>query len=229
MYICKKKCFTLVYLLLVLFSPSLYFDVLQDTTHFQGFNSNPKLNQALNFTIISYVDRVIWIEGVVDLIVTANESGIINCELIDSNSGKYFTTVSRTFILIGNNQSQNLRITYNPLITTLPGKYNINLTITGLYTYTENFEVILGMGYIILLFILGIFIIGLILILRKKIEVKSKKPTISLLEEPKSSEIIEGTSKKISCPECRKLIDEGLAFCPECGIRIPEFLRYNHN
>jgi rRNA maturation endonuclease Nob1 len=32
---------------------------------------------------------------------------------------------------------------------------------------------------------------------------------------------------QIKCPSCRKLIQEGLTFCPECGDRIPEFLRYN--
>ena len=32
---------------------------------------------------------------------------------------------------------------------------------------------------------------------------------------------------QIKCPSCRKLIQEGLTFCPECGERIPEFLRYN--
>jgi DNA-directed RNA polymerase subunit RPC12/RpoP len=35
------------------------------------------------------------------------------------------------------------------------------------------------------------------------------------------------THKKINCPNCKKEIDEGLIFCPECGHRIPEFLRYN--
>ena len=32
---------------------------------------------------------------------------------------------------------------------------------------------------------------------------------------------------QIKCPSCRKVIQEGLTFCPECGERIPEFLRYN--
>ena len=36
-------------------------------------------------------------------------------------------------------------------------------------------------------------------------------------------------TNKIKCPECKKIIDEGLIFCPECGNRIPEFYRFNPN
>ncbi len=32
---------------------------------------------------------------------------------------------------------------------------------------------------------------------------------------------------KIQCQVCFQLIQEGLTFCPECGKRIPEFLRFN--
>ena len=32
---------------------------------------------------------------------------------------------------------------------------------------------------------------------------------------------------KIQCPECKKIIDEGLTFCPECGSRIPTFLQFH--
>ena len=34
---------------------------------------------------------------------------------------------------------------------------------------------------------------------------------------------------KIICQSCHKIINEGLTFCPECGERIPEFLRFNPN
>lgn len=34
---------------------------------------------------------------------------------------------------------------------------------------------------------------------------------------------------KIKCPECKRIIDEGLIFCPECGNRIPKFYRFNPN
>ena len=31
----------------------------------------------------------------------------------------------------------------------------------------------------------------------------------------------------VKCPECKKEIPEGSAFCPECGYHIPKFLRIN--
>jgi rRNA maturation endonuclease Nob1 len=49
---------------------------------------------------------------------------------------------------------------------------------------------------------------------------KKKKKPISTHETPQN---------KIKCPECKKIIDEGLIFCPECGNRIPEFYRFNPN
>lgn len=192
------------------------------------FNSYVRLNQVSNFTVTCNVNKIIWIEGVVDLLITANQSGIIICELIDSNGGKYFTPVTRSITLAGNNQSQNLRLTFNPLFTTFPGRYNINLRISGLFIYNEDFEVILGLGYILLLLIVSIFGIGIILILKKKVEVISKKPT-STIYETERTELVEVPSKKIACPECKKLIEEGLVFCSKCGVRIPEFLRYNPN
>jgi hypothetical protein len=160
-------------------------------------------------------------------VITANESGIINCEFKDSNNGKYFTSVNLTLSLTGNNESQNLRLTFHPHLTTLPGKYNFNLNITGFYNYSENFEIILGMGYIIMLIIIMIFGIGIILILVKKKDSISVISITSPSEETIPSEQAQIPSRKIQCPECKIFIKEGLTFCPECGIRIPEFLRYN--
>ncbi|NVM36363.1 MAG: zinc ribbon domain-containing protein, partial [Candidatus Lokiarchaeota archaeon] len=156
-------------------------------------------------------------------------SGLINCELKDSKNGKFFTQVNKIINLTGFNQIQVIRLIFRPHLTTLPGRYNFTLNITGFYNYTENFELILGMGYFILILILIIFGIGLIIILVKKNEGIITKPISVSTEGSIPSELIETPSSKIQCPECKKLIDEGLAFCPECGSRIPEFLRFNPN
>ncbi|TFG08237.1 MAG: zinc-ribbon domain-containing protein [Promethearchaeota archaeon] len=34
---------------------------------------------------------------------------------------------------------------------------------------------------------------------------------------------------KIRCPECGRIIEEGLVFCPECGNRIPPWAQFNSN
>ncbi len=234
MYICKKKCFILVYLLLILVVPTLSLQFFKNDYKIQEFNSNDsnldlKLNQASNFTVTSSMHRIIWIEGILNLLLTANESGVITCELVDIYYGRFFTPINKIFTLTGNNESQNIKLVYHPFLTTFPGKYTLNLRITGLYSYTENFEIILGMGYIILILVIIIFGIGIIIILQKKSEGKSKIPTTAPTDEAKPSETVQVPGKKIQCPECKKTIDEGLAFCPECGIRIPEFLRYNPN
>jgi len=231
---CTKKCFSHAILIMVFFLSLISlncFELLQFNKDFSSDNisSELKTSQALNFTVTSNLHKLIWIEGQLNLILTANETGLITCEFKDSNNGNYFTQVNRIVNLTGSNESQAIRLKFYPHLTTLPGKYNITLNITGFYNYTENFNLILGMGYIILISVLTIFGISLIIIFVKKKDLKTVKPISISTEESIVSELEEVPIRKIQCPECKKLIDEGLAFCPECGSRIPEFLRFNPN
>ncbi|MBA7605513.1 hypothetical protein ES703_12646 [subsurface metagenome] len=231
---CTKKCFSHSILIMVFFLSLISlncFELFQFNKDFSSDNisSELKTSQALNFTVTSNLHKLIWIEGQLNLILTANETGLITCEFKDSNNGNYFTQVNKIVNLTGSNEAQAIRLKFYPHLTTLPGKYNITLNITGFYNYTENFDLILGMGYIILISVLTIFGIGLIIIFVKKKDLKTVKPISVSTEESIVSELEEVPIRKIQCPECKKLIDEGLAFCPECGSRIPEFLRFNPN
>lgn len=227
-----RKCFTFIVWLIILFLPVISLSYSESFHPDKDFNykniaSNLNTNQANNFSVTSTLHQLIWIEGRLSLILNSNESGLINCEFKDSNNGKYFTQVNKIVNLSVSNQAQAIQLIFHPHLTTLPGKYNFTLNITGSYNYTENFEFILGMGYIILILILIIFTIGLIIILMKKTGVKILKPISVSTETSNPSELSQVPSSKILCPECKKLIDEGLTFCPECGGRIPEFLRFN--
>lgn len=231
---CTKKCFSHAILIMVFFLSLISlncFELFQFNKDFSSDNisSELKTSQALNFTVTSNLHKLIWIEGQLNLILTANETGLITCEFKDSNNGNYFTQVNKIVNLTGSNEAQAIRLKFYPHLTTLPGKYNITLNITGFYNYTENFDLILGMGYIILISVLTIFGIGLIIIFVKKKDLKTVKPISVSTEESIVSELEEVPIRKIQCPECKELIDEGLAFCPECGSRIPEFLRFNRN
>ncbi|MFX0155369.1 MAG: hypothetical protein ACFE9Q_12675 [Candidatus Hodarchaeota archaeon] len=229
MYICKKKSFALTILLLVFIFPTFSISFSQNHPIISNFNTkyfSPKINQVSNFTVLSDIYKLIWIEGQLTLTLTANESGIIFCEFKDSNNGKYFSQINKTISLTGNNESQTFRLIFYPHLTTLPGRYNFILNINGIYNYSENFDIILGMGYIFLILIISIFGIGLVLILVKRKESLIKKPVSAPTEVETSSELDQVTSREINCPDCKMLIEEGLAFCPECGSRIPEFLRY---
>lgn len=54
-----------------------------------------------------------------------------------------------------------------------------------------------------------------------------KKGSAKKGKSNKTTDSSEPLIGQIKCPSCRKAIQEGLTFCPECGDRIPEFLRYN--
>ena len=194
-----------------------------------GFNLKSS-QYSEEFNVVSTLHKIIWVEGHLTLTLTANESGTITCEFIDSLNGNYFTQINEDVNLIGNFESQIIQFKFLPHITTLPGDYNFTLNITGLYSYTENFVIILGLGYVLLLLIITIFGVGVIAILTKKKGMeKPKVPILNTPESTKTSDFDEFPISKISCPECKRLINEGLTFCPECGAKIPEFLRFNLN
>lgn len=197
--------------------------------NFNKISSKLKLNQVSNISITASLSNLVWIEGYLNLYINSNESGLITCEFEDSSNGKYFTQINRIINLTTVNQTQIIRLIFHPHLTTFPGRYNFTLNITGFYNYTENFKLILGMGYIILILVLWMFGIGLVIILVKKKDSIITKPVSVPTEGLIPSELTEAPSNKIQCPECKKLIDEGLSFCPECGSRIPEFLRFNPN
>ncbi len=231
----KKECFPLVIVLFLVLQSTCFFCILSCNLNLKSnlterSLSNLNLNQGSNnFTVQSSLHELIWIEGRLTLRINSNQSGLITCQLQDSKNGKYFTTVNKVVNLTDNNETHIIRLITKPHITTLPGKYNLTLNISGLHNYSENFEVILGMGYIVLILIVSIFVIGLVLILVKTKKGKEAKPAFSAASEPAPSSLREIPSNKIKCPECKRLIDEGLSFCPECGGRIPEFLRFNPN
>ena len=62
---------------------------------------------------------------------------------------------------------------------------------------------------------------AVLVVLTRKQELDKEK-IITAQATQKVGRVPEG---KIPCPTCHSVIDEGLAFCPECGDRIPEFLR----
>ena len=232
----ENKCFSVLLIILLVFIPILCFTTFigsqlqMGSTQNKEIRSNLKSSQVSeDFVVSSTLHKIIWIEGRLILYLTANESGLINCEFKDSQGGSFFTQINQVVDLIGNNETQKIQFIFKPLITTLPGNYYLTLDITGSYVYSENFEIILGFGYIVLFLVLIIFGLCLIIILSKKKETEDSKPISSPPEGSVLTQISEVNVGKILCPECKKIINEGLTFCPECGGRIPEFLRFNPN
>ena len=73
---------------IILISPFLYLGHSENYHVVKDIDSNNnasdlKLNQVSNFTVISNIHKLVWIEGYLDLTLTANESGIITCEFKD--------------------------------------------------------------------------------------------------------------------------------------------------
>ena len=180
-------------------------------------NSSQSTN---NLTVSTFLPKLIWWEGGLQLEIISNQTGQILCFLRETSGN--FSYLNETINISTINETQIFILRFYPYITTLPGVYTFRLNLTGIITYYEEFEVILGVGFIPTLAIFGTGIVFIVYILVRKTK-KSEKIEPSSLVIDSSGSLI----GKIKCPNCHKQIKEGLTFCPECGERIPEFLRYN--
>jgi len=226
----KPKSLMLLLFFLIPFISNVYITIENNnSTIFYKREDNLDIRPSQlgdNFTINSFFPKILWIEGQLKLNISSNQTGQIYCHFSESTGKAGFNSVNISVDLIGNNISQTVEIISRPSILTLPGMYQFILNITGLHNFSESFEVILILGYGLLIITSIVIIVSLIIVLtrRKTTEEEMKLATFS---KPGSMSIGTAPAGKIKCPECHKAIDEGLTFCPDCGARIPEFLRYN--
>lgn len=136
-------------------------------------------------------------------------------------------------------------------LDTFPGIYEYNLLLMYFNSssgdpveqtiyYIETGKIQIVMGFPLLLIVLGVLFTGLYISFIKKINLKKEKQPVGVGTTTTSSsastvspvEINEVKTPSASskpgyfkCPECKKDIKDGSAFCPECGYHIPKFLR----
>lgn len=225
----KKR---LIYLVLVLFLISFQVNLLNNDLINKNYSNleNKTLNSSQlgsNYTLNIVKPDLFFIEGHLGINLSSTVSGKIYCALTEQSGEQYFIKINQSIDIIGNNQSNLIILKAIPLITTFPGEYHFTLNITGLFVYGNSFDMFLGMGYSLFMIILAfITIIVIIAIVNHRSNKKNKKPeAITTVQTALSKEPL--NRDQMSCPNCKKIIDEGLSFCPECGERIPEFLRYN--
>ncbi len=233
----KSRCVVIFFVLLI-FTPIIFtivsyeINIVSNSSNNTNSPSRIELSQNKNENVAIESDIVnfIWIEGNLEVSFSSNISGYLKITFADTKGGAYFRTVKKIKELTDNEETNAVKITIRPQLTTFPGSYSLWLLISyfeqenkedkAIQIYTEEFQLILGIGYIFLLSVGIIFGTAILLIIVKKEskEVDKKAPSVA-----SSINLPEG---KIKCPECSKIIDEGLSFCPECGNRIPDFLRF---
>ena len=191
------------------------------TKNFDNLHEIKSSQSGTNQTVSTFLPKLIWWEGNLRLEIVSNQTGQIQCFLREI-SGNSFITLNKMINISVINQTQVFFLKIYPHLTTFPGVYIFRLNLIGFITYYEEFEVIFGLGFIPFVSIFGASLVSIIYILIKKPKKYEKPQDSSSVVD--SSDFLIG---KIKCPNCHKTIREGLTFCPECGDRIPEFLRYN--
>ncbi|MEJ2296454.1 MAG: zinc ribbon domain-containing protein, partial [Candidatus Lokiarchaeota archaeon] len=179
---------------------------------------------GINITLDIIKPELFMVEGHIWINITSENAGNVHIALTEQSEDRYFMKINQSLGIVGSNESQEIIIRAIPLITTSPGKYHFTLNITGLFQYNETFTMFLGMGYSVFTILLGFIAVISILFMLKRRHTKKVKTSQGEIPSQSSQTAIVG---KITCPNCKKWIDEGLSFCPDCGERIPEFLRYN--
>lgn len=201
-----------------------------------------KNSQGDNSNVISIeedYDSFIWLQGYFNFSLRTNLKGEIKIIFVESSSGgQFFPYYDEIESLKQGETTINKKYLIKPSWIALPGNYKFSLIIRyneegeweesnapQVVLFYEEFEIILGSGYLFLICALSIALTAIIIVLTQKEEDEGDKSTL-----PPSIQEQRGVPQgKIKCPECKKIIEEGLTFCPECGNRIPEFLKYNPN
>jgi hypothetical protein len=166
---------------------------------------------------------------------------------LGENAEKILTTNSSAFEV--ESGTSQFEIYIQPQWTSFPSSYQYYLSVNYINTTTQipqieyeitqgNFQIIMG-GSLSIIFG-GVLLIGIVIIIARPVRLRQQKgvnpseidysysetpvlpPSSSTAPQSISSD---NESGKIRCPECKKQIAEGSAFCPECGFHIPRFLR----
>ncbi len=144
-------------------------------------------------------------------------------------------------VFVISNESSQIEVFIQPVWSAFPRTFHYQFSLFYINITTQIPQIIYDipqgiftiiMGVPTSLIIGGLFIIGLIIITTRSVKVRKNKVTqtvessesitFSETPSPPSTNIVGGL---IVCPECKKKIAEGSAFCPECGYHIPRFLR----
>jgi len=188
--------------------------------------STIKPSQSSNYSVECTFPKLFWLEAQIEINIISNESGQINIAIREDHLFPYFDEVNQSKILSGGNQTNKFILKTQPKIQTFPGVYEFIITINGLFEFSQSYSSILGMGYLLLFILIGVFGIPSAIIILKKVKTSESK-YVTPSESVSYSDAQGLPAGKIKCPKCGKNIPEGLVFCPECGERIPEFMRYN--
>jgi hypothetical protein len=167
---------------------------------------------------------------------------------IEDNADKVLTTNSSIFLITPT--SSQIDIILRPLWSVFPSVLHYQLSLYYINATTQipqlvfeipsgTFNIIMGLPLSMILG--GVLIIGVIIIIVRPVRLRQQKNTTSLVSSfetsgpaeisspliisPPSTPLENKGAGKIQCPECKKNIAEGSAFCPECGYHIPRFLR----
>ena len=165
-------------------------------------DSNINISQVIpNKNVSIQFPKLIWIEAQIQISITSNESGQINIAINDNYANVYFNKINETKTLSGNNQTDTFLLKTQPKTSTFPGLYQLNISINGLFEYSQSYESILGLGYILMFILIAGFGIPFIYIIYKR--VKMKQPSSISASEPISYQSSEGVpAGKIKCPKC---------------------------
>lgn len=196
-------------------------------------SSQTEPSENIEIDVKNY-SQLIWFEGNVIIETSSNISGYLRIVLSDENGGAYFQNFQNIIPISNTLENENYEIPIIPQLYLFPGRYNILLTVDYLQNLNSTDEdtilsiqlqINIGLGLPMLIILTIVFMIAFTLIITKKEVIQED---ILVGEPEKQLEIaLDAPEGKIKCPKYKKVIDEGLTFCPECGARIPEFLRYH--
>lgn len=186
--------------------------------------------------------HVVWMAGTVELSVLATQNQTVWC-MIDNGLGLMFLPANFTFDLVEG--TNTIVFPLKLVLEAMPGRYSYRLQVSVnaeftnvLYRQNHQTYIALGLPSLVLVFVtLGGFL-GIAYARNRQKKALSPTPaetsaaetgTLPSTPDEGGPQALTAPPGKIRCPSCKKVIEEGTVFCPECGHRIPEYYRYNPN
>ncbi|GAB4307226.1 MAG: hypothetical protein Kow0069_04590 [Promethearchaeota archaeon] len=193
-------------------------------------------SQAGGSVVVVGVERrpsFVWYSGELVLLVVSSANSTIWCRVLAVEKYAFRDEVVQRQLEAGVNR---VVVPLVALPNALPGNYSYLVLVSEQSSpfladlYEGEFSVVLGGGLPTLVAaILTFAVAGTVTLARgKKSAPVEPVPVVLPASSPVSPTPLTGAPPgRIKCPTCKKDVEEGSQFCPECGARIPEYLQRN--
>ncbi len=240
MFILKSKTGKLIVLSIMIFITLGGIEAVhQENTRFNQASLSSSQTSSQVIVLSQQITKVVYYKGTIEIVL--NSSIDFNYTMIiSSESGMGIQNVVQT-----PSKSGDIMIGLNTLIVEFELGTEANPGVIDIYVYIVSIQLsqpleitmrFISVGYYPIIVIPTFLIISILVVsvkeetlLEPKSKQQKKKKDVKFDEKkatvPQQSNAPKYAFPQIECPECKKSIDKGSAYCEHCGFHLPVYQR----